>query len=308
MTEHKAKFLRGHPFQIEARFRRNNGKYRWFLFHISPLRDEHGLIKRWYVAATDIEDRKQAEEKLQRSEAYLTEAQRLTHTGSWAWKIARRDALHLSEECYRIYGFDPENGRPAFERRLQRTYPEDRARWRGAIDRAIAEKSNYEVEFRILLPDGSVKHIHTVGHPVLNASGDLAQFVGSSADLTQRKLAEEALRQAQADLAHVSRVTTMGELTASVAHEVNQPIAAAVTNANTYLRWLMRDQPDLEEARESRSKNRQGWDTRGGDHQADPPPLQENYSGTEVGGGKRRYSRHGRPPLAATHRDAPYQF
>src|SRR5712664_1220034 len=194
------------------------------------------------------------EEKLQRSEAYLAEAQRLTHTGSWAWRVAGGDALHLSEEWYRIYGFDPENGPPTFEERRQRTHPEDRAKWQGAIDRAIAEKSGYEVEFRILLPDDSVKHIHTVGHPVLNASGDLVQFVGSSTDITERKHAEEALRQAQTDLAHTSRVTTMGELTASLAHEVNQPIDAAVTDANTCLRWLTRDQPDLEEAREAASR------------------------------------------------------
>jgi PAS domain S-box-containing protein len=194
------------------------------------------------------------EEKLQRSEAYLAEAQRLTHTGSWAWRVAGGVALHLSEEWYRIYGFDPENGPPAFEERRQRTHPEDRVKWQGAIDRAIAEKSGYEVEFRILLPGGSVKHIHTVGHPVLNASGDLVQFVGSSTDITERKHAEEALRQAQTDLAHASRVTTMGELTASLAHEVNQPIAAAVTDANTCLRWLTRDQPDLEEAREAASR------------------------------------------------------
>src|SRR6202047_5590132 len=194
------------------------------------------------------------QEKLQRSEAYLAEAQRLTHTGSWAWRVAGGDALHLSEEWYRIYGFDPENGPPAFEERLLRTHPEDRAKWQGVIDRAIAEKSNYELEFRILLPDGSVRHIHTVGHPVLDASGDLVQFVGSSTDITERKHAEEALRQAQTDLAHASRVTTMGELTASLAHEVNQPIAAAVTDANTCLRWLTRDQPDLEEAREAASR------------------------------------------------------
>src|SRR6202171_3774001 len=103
------------------------------------------------------------EEKLQRSEAYLAEAQRLTHTGSWAWRVAGGDALHLSEEWYRIYGFDPEKGPPTFDERRQRTHPEDRAKWQGAIDRAIAEKSGYEAEFRILLPDGSVKHIHTVG-------------------------------------------------------------------------------------------------------------------------------------------------
>lgn len=194
------------------------------------------------------------EEKLQRSEAYLAEAQRLTHTGSWAWGVAGGDALHLSEEWYRIYGFDPKDGPPAFEERRQRTHLEDRAKWQWVIDRAIAEKSGYEVEFRILLPGGTVKHIHTVGHPVLNASGDLVQFVGSSTDITERKHAEEALRQAQTDLAHASRVTNMGELTASLAHEVNQPIAAAVTDANTCLRWLTRDQPDLEEAREAASR------------------------------------------------------
>ena len=313
------------------------------------------------------------EEKLQRSEAYLAEAQRLTHTGSWAWRVEGRDALHLSEEWYRIYGFDPENGPPAFEQLLQRTHPEDRAKWQGAIDRAIDRKSDYEVEFRILLPDATTKYIHTVGHPVLNTSGDLVQFVGSSTDITERKRAEqatrllaaivesshdaivskslngvitswnkgaeqlfgyaaeeavgrnitliipperrdeermileqltrgervdhfetvrmrkdgslldvsltispmkdvsgrvvgasklarditeqkraeEALRQAQTDLAHASRLTTMGEFTASLAHEVKQPIAAIVTDANTCVRWIARDQPDLTEAREA---------------------------------------------------------
>ena len=192
------------------------------------------------------------EEKLQRSEAYLAEAQRLTHTGSWAWRVAGRDVLHVSEEWYRIYGFDPEKGMPAWEERLRRVHPEDRAKWQAAIDRAIGQKSGYEVEFRILLPDGTVKYVHTVGHPVLNASGDLMEFVGSAMDITERKRAEEereTLRQAQADLAHVSRVTTLGELTASLAHEVNQPIAAAVTNANTCLRWLAANPPNVEEAR-----------------------------------------------------------
>jgi PAS domain S-box-containing protein len=158
----------------------------------------------------------------------------------------------VSEEWYRIYGFDPEKGMPAWEERLRRVHPEDRAKWQAAIDRAIGEKSGYEVEFRILLPDGTVKYVHTVGHPVLNASGDLMEFVGSAMDITERKRAEEereTLRQAQADLAHVSRVTTLGELTASLAHEVNQPIAAAVTNANTCLRWLAANPPNVEEAR-----------------------------------------------------------
>jgi PAS domain S-box-containing protein len=380
-------------------------------------RDESGELE-FVGAVMDVTAAKRVEEALRRSESYLAEAQRLTHTGSWAWRVAGRDALHLSEEWYRVYGFNPEEGMPTWEERLQRIYPEDRARWQGAIERAIVGKSDYQLEFRILLPGGTVKHIHSVGHPVLNASGDLMQFVGSSTDITERKRAEvllagenrllemiargdsralildaicrlveelasgsltsillvdpsanrlrhgaapslpssyteavdgvvigpsagscgtaayraepvivsdittdplwadyrdvalahglracwstpilssagkvlgtfaiyyreprsptaldhsvtrqivhlatiaverkqaeealEALRQAQADLARVSRVTTMGELTASLAHEVNQPIAAASTNANTCVRWLAGDTPNIEEAR-----------------------------------------------------------
>src|SRR5437762_5616435 len=96
----------------------------------------------------------------------------ISHTGSWAWQVAGRDALHLSEEWYRLYGFDPEKGPPTWEERLRRVHPDDRAKWQGVIERAIAGASDYELEFRILLPDGTVKYIHTVGHPVLNASGD----------------------------------------------------------------------------------------------------------------------------------------
>ena len=283
---------------------------------------------------------------------------------------------HLSEEWYRVYGFDPNEGIPAWNEPVRRMHPDDRARWQRVFDRAISEKSDYEAEYRILLPDGAVRHIHSVGHPVLNASGDLVQFVGSSADITERKRAEqatrllaaivesshdaivsktlngvitswnkgaerlfgyaaeeavgqnitliipperrdeertiveqltrgelidhfetvrmrkdgslidvsltispmkdasgrvvgasklarditerkqaeEALHQAQTDVARINRITTMGELTASLAHEVKQPIAAAVTDASTCVRWLSRDNPDVEEAREAASR------------------------------------------------------
>jgi PAS domain S-box-containing protein len=202
----------------------------------------------------EIAERKRAEEKLRQSEAYLAEAQKLTHTGSWVWEVGGKRALHLSGEWYRVYGFDPNDGLAAWEKRLQRIHPDDRARRQQIIDKAITEKSEYDVEYRILLPDGAVRHIYSVGHPVSDASGDLVQFLGSSTDITEHRRAEEALRQAQADLARISRVTTMGELTASLAHEVNQPIAAAVTDANTCLRWLNRENPDLEEARQAASR------------------------------------------------------
>jgi PAS domain S-box-containing protein len=207
-----------------------------------------------HLAGIAIE-RKQVREELQRSESYLAEAQRLSHTGSWAFNARR--ALYWSEENFRIWGFDPQQGLPDREAMLQRIHSEDRDRMLEYIQKAVREKKDYAVEFRIVLPDGTVKYIHGLGHPVFSASGELVEVVGTQFDVTERKRAEEErerLRQLQADLAHINRVTTMGELTASLAHEVNQPIAAAVTDANTCLRWLNRDQPDLEEAREAAAR------------------------------------------------------
>jgi PAS domain S-box-containing protein len=149
-------------------------------------------------------------ETLQSSESYLAEAQRLTHTASWVWRVAGRDALHLSEEWYRIYGFDPKEGMPGWEKRLQRVHPEDRARWQEAIERAIGEKSEYDLEFRILLGDGTVKWVHTVAHPILDPSGELVQFVGSSVDITERKRAEHTLRRSEGYLAEAQRLTRCG--------------------------------------------------------------------------------------------------
>jgi PAS domain S-box-containing protein len=157
-----------------------------------------------YVGAvTDITERKKTEQALRQSERHLEEAQRLAHMGSWVWRVAGREAVYLSEEWYRIYGFDPDQGPPTWSERLQRIHPEDRTKWQGAIDRAIREKSNYKVEFRILLPDGTVRYIHTVGHPVLSASGDLMEFVGSSADITERKQAEDKIRQSEMELRQI---------------------------------------------------------------------------------------------------------
>jgi PAS domain S-box-containing protein len=216
---------------------------------LSPLETEEGTLVSG--AVRDITERKQAEEALRRSEGYLAEAQRLSQTGSWAWRLAGDTALHLSEEWYRIYGFDPEVGMPAWEQLPERIHPDDRAKWQRTLDRAIRERSEYQVEFRILLRDGTVKYVHTVGHPVFNSAGDLVEFVGSSMDITERKRAEEALHRAHADLAHINRVSMMGELAASMAHELKQPIAAALTNARTCERWLRRNTPDVAEGCEA---------------------------------------------------------
>jgi PAS domain S-box-containing protein len=194
-------------------------------------------------------------DELQRSKEYLAEAQRLSHTGSLAFNA--REPVYWSEENFRIWGFNSEQGLPDRETLMQRIHPEDRDRVVESVKKAVSEKADYAVEFRIVLPGGTVKYIQGLGHPVFNASGEVVEIVGTQLDVTERKHAEEErerLRQAQAELAHINRVTTMGELTASLAHEVNQPIAAAVTDANTCLRWLVRDQPDLEEARQAASR------------------------------------------------------
>jgi len=206
-----------------------------------------------YVGAVmDITAAKQAEETLRESEAYLAEAQRLSHMGSWALVPATGRIRYWSEECNRVLGLDPRAGQPRFETFFERIHPEDRAKVRN-----MAGPVEFEMNYRIVHPHGEIRDIHVVGHPVLSPSGDLVEFVGTVMDVTERKQAEEErerLRQSQADLAHLSRVTTMGELTASLAHEIKQPISAAVTNAKACLRWLGRDAPALAEAREAAAR------------------------------------------------------
>ncbi len=178
--EHPSKFRSGSPYEVEARLRRRDGQYRWFFFRFNPVLDEQGRLTHWYAAATDIEDRKQAEEKLRKSESYLAEAQRLSHTGSWAWSPATGEITYWSEECYRVWGFDPQGGQPRFETFFQRIHPHDQAKTRENFDSARREKAEFEMDYRIAHPSGKIRDIHAVGHPVLSPSGDLVEFVGTA--------------------------------------------------------------------------------------------------------------------------------
>jgi len=405
-------------FEVDYRVVLPDGTIKYLHTTGHPVLNESGDLVEFVGTAMDVTAAKRAEEALRQSENYLAEAQRLSHTGSWAGAPGVGEIRYWSEECYRVLGFDSHKGLPRVQTFFQRIHPDDQGRTVKQLERASREKTEFEFDYRIVHPGGDVRDIRTVGHPVFSPSGALVEFVGTVIDVTERKRAEalrdgesrilemiardaplkeileqlvrvveaqfagllcsvllldddgqhvrhgaapnfpdsynkaidglcigpktgscgtamyrrepvvvtdilqdplweayrhvaapygfracwstpilansgkvlgsfamyyreplsptpaetralelathlagiaierklareerERLRQAQADLAHINRVTTMGELTASLAHEVNQPIAAAVTNANTCLRWLTRDQPNLEEAR-----------------------------------------------------------
>jgi len=365
--------VRDYPLELRHR----DGRVMSVLYNASVYRDESGRIIGVFAAARDITERKHREEELRRTAAYLAETQRLTHTGTFVSDNTTRP-LYWSEELFRTFGFDPQQGLPTREQPLQLIHPEDMGKFLQAWDRAIKERVDADVEYRLVFPDGTVKYVYGQGHPVLNANGELVEIVGTMIDITERKRAEEALResetrfrtfvdhaadaffmldfdqgtildvnrcaceslgytrqeligmsplafdldlnraalestaeraaagetvlfdrhwhrrkdgtlfpadvqtsvfrhggrrfllkvardisdhvraeeqrdrlrQLEADLAHINRVSIMGELAASVAHEVNQPLSGVVSNASAGLRWLAGDAPNLEEARE----------------------------------------------------------
>src|SRR6185369_514280 len=190
------------PYEYELRQRRADGVYRWFQSRALPVRDTEGRITGWYMLLTDIDDRKKAEEELSLSKVYLTEAQRLSRTGSFGCRLSTGE-MFWSEETFRIYGYD-RSTQPAVERVLQRVHPEDRALVQERIDRANRDGKDCLVECRLLLPDDSVKHVCIVAHASKDESG-IVEFIGAVTDITERKRTEEELRQTQATLARVAR-------------------------------------------------------------------------------------------------------
>jgi PAS domain S-box-containing protein len=207
LTRWRACLVTGEVFEYETRVRGANGEYRWMFHHKVPLRDENGNIVKWYGSSMDIHERKTAEEALRSSKAYLAEAQRLSQTGSFGWKPDTGEIV-WSDETYRIFEYD-RSVNPTIDSVMQRVHPEDRADFQKVIESASAGATQFEHTYRLLLPDGSVKHVHALAHALQDASGN-REFVGAATDVTSIKRAEEELRKSEAYLAEAQRLSRTG--------------------------------------------------------------------------------------------------
>jgi PAS domain S-box-containing protein len=208
----------GEVFEHETRVRRANGDFRWMFHRKVPLRDANGNIVKWYGSSLDIEERKTAEEQfrrnaqeLQRSEFYLAEGQRLAHIGSWALN-ARTGTLFWSEEIYRIYDYNPQEVGPTWEQFLKRVHPEDRPQieQRAKMEATGREWINSHGDFRIVLPDGTTKYLHSIAHPVRDGSGEITEVIGTVMDVTEHELLTQELRRREAYLAGAQRLSHTG--------------------------------------------------------------------------------------------------
>jgi PAS domain S-box-containing protein len=235
------------PGEAEARMRRRDGEYRWFLFRTNPLRDDSGTIVKWYGVNTDIEDRKRAEVELRRAYDSFADAQRLSKTGNFTADIVVDDHI-WSDELYRIFEIDPST-KITVQAVRDIIHPEDLPAFDAGFTRSLGGV-DFDQVFRIVPVSRNVKHVHAVGRLIERVAGR-PLFIGAIQDVTERVVAADALNQARSELAHVTRVTTLSALTASIAHEVNQPLSGIITNASTGLRMLDADPPNLDGARET---------------------------------------------------------
>ena len=237
------------PFRdFEVARRTPDGSKRHMSISGLPVFDESGGFVGYRGAGRDITERKTAEEALRRSEAYLAGAQELSHSAAFAHNL--KENLYWSEGLYRIWGFDPSRGLPTREACFQRIHPDDRDRVRRVAEEAVRQRQDYTIEYRIVLPDGTLKHLRAICHPAYTLAGELVEVVGTALDVTERKRAQEdheRLRQLELDLAHMNRLSIMGELTASLAHEILHPIATARNNARAGMRFLEMSPPNLAE-------------------------------------------------------------
>jgi PAS domain S-box-containing protein len=239
----------GQGFTMETRsLRAQDGTHRWHLNQAVVLRDAEGKVLKFVGTTTDIDERKRAEEELRRSEAFLAQGQRLNLTGTFAWNLDT-DELTFSAQLYRIFELDPDVP-VKLEQIGTRVHPEDLPLLTEKIGLARKNINDLDYGIRLRMPDGRIKYLRTKSCGIRHSAGRL-EHIGAIQDVTEHRLAEDALSTLRSELAHMARVTTLGTLTASIAHEVNQPVAGIMTNAGTCLRMLANDPPNIDGARET---------------------------------------------------------
>jgi PAS domain S-box-containing protein len=217
-------------YTLDKRWIRGDGRVIDTILAANCSRRADGSVDYFVGLILDATERKHAQERLRRSEAYLAEGQRLCHTGSWAWNVSTGN-LFWSDEHFRIFGLNPETARPAYEMFLRTVHAEDRSPLRQNFERTVGDNADFDAQYRIVRPDGTIRFIHSLAHPVFSA-GEVTEYVGTVVDITERVTTEEQLRNLHGELAHLTRLTTAGELAAAIAHEVNQPLGAIVNNAS----------------------------------------------------------------------------
>jgi PAS domain S-box-containing protein len=251
----KRVLLGGHGLEHDYRIMLLDGSIKHIHTVLHPVTTSSSKTRDIIGTATDITDRVRSETELKRSETYLAEAEKISHTGCWA-RNPTTGTLFWSQEEWRIFGLTPEETKLSYQKFLQMIHPEDRESVEEISTRAVRENKSYDIPFRIVLSDGSIKHIHSVGKPFFDKSGGVTEYIGVSMDITERKRDEAALQLAQAELGRVARLTTIGELAASIAHEINQPLSAISTNSLAALRWLAHEVPNVGEAKQALERMR----------------------------------------------------
>lgn len=244
-------FDRRENLQVTYRLRRHDGEYRWILDFGNPRFESDGRFVGYVGSAIDITERKQARESLQESERRYEVASRVAHFGYW-YRSLTDDSVYWSQEIYRIFGVDPQSFDPSLEKVLERFHPDDREHARKAHAMARSEQKPFDMEARILCPDGTEKTVHSVAEFVVcEGTGEVEAVAGILHDITQRKRAEHQAQQNREQLMRVARAASMGEITTTIAHEIKQPLFAVVSNAETAKRLLDLEVPDIAEVRDA---------------------------------------------------------